>query len=115
MDRGVYTAKQLADAGLRRTDPTAYAEQVKARYISNANEARPAIASVNAFYASLAINELLARLHSYRDPEPPLGVTISLSQLRFVFPEESPPSPGLAKRIGRGDSTPLLGLAALSE
>ncbi|MDB4875600.1 MAG: thiamine biosynthesis protein ThiF [Gemmatimonadetes bacterium] len=115
LDRGLYTAKQLADAGLRRSDPAAYAEQVKAKYISNADEDRPAVASVNAFYASLAVNELLARLHSFRDDEPALGVTISLSQLRIILPDGGPPSPGLVKRTGRGDASPLLGLPALSE
>jgi hypothetical protein len=115
LDRGLYTAKQLADAGLRRSDPGAFTNQVQAKYISNANEARPAVASVNAFYASLAVNELLARLHPLRDDNSGLGVTISLSQLRVIVPENGSASPGIAKRIGRGDAIPLLGLPILSE
>jgi hypothetical protein len=114
LDRGLYSSKQLADAGLRRSDPSAYADQVRARYISGVVEGRPAVASVNAFYASLAVNELLARIHPYRDEDAPLGVTISLSQLRIVLPMSGPPSPGLAKHIGRGDARPLLGLPILS-
>jgi hypothetical protein len=115
LDRGLYSSKQLADAGLRRSDPTAYADQVRSRYISGADEGRPAVASVNAFYASLAVNELLARIHPYRDEEAPLGVTISLSQLRILLPPNRGASSGLAKHIGRGDARPLLGLPALSK
>lgn len=115
LDRGVYTAKQLADAGLHRSDPSAHAAQVKARYITGAAEDRPAVASVNAFYASLAVNELLARVHPYRDEDAPLGVTISLTQLRVVLPEKGTRSLSLAKKIGRGDARPLLGLPILSE
>lgn len=115
MDRGLYTSKQLSDVGLRRQDPQSYAAQVGSKYISGASESRPAVASVNAFYASLAVNELLQRLHPYRDEATPAGVTISLTQLRVVLTEDGPPPPGLARHIGRGDVAPLLGMPVLSE
>lgn len=115
LERGVYSAKQLADAGLRRSDPSAYAEQVRVRYISGAEVARPAVASVNAFYASLAVNEMLDRIHTYRDSQDNAGVTISLSQLRVVEIPVGAASAGLQRRIGLGDAVPLLGLPMLSE
>ena len=65
-DRKVYNADQLKAAGLRRTDPKAYREQVKAGYIRGVAEDRPAVISINMQMASTAINELLARLHPYR-------------------------------------------------
>ena len=114
MERGLYSAKDLADAGLRRTDPSAFSDQLGRGYIRGAPAARPAVASVNAFYASLAVNELLERIHGFRD-ESPAGVMVSLSQLRFVTIDDSGPSPGLARRAGRGDVVPMLGLPFLSD
>ena len=68
-DRRVYTAEQLKAAGLRRTDPKAYREQVKAGYIKGVEEDRPAVISINMQMASTAVNEFLARLHRYRYDE----------------------------------------------
>src|ERR1039458_426827 len=65
-DRKVYNAEQLKAAGLGRTDPKAYREQVKAVYIKGVAEDRPAVISINMQMASAAINEFLARLHPYR-------------------------------------------------
>jgi hypothetical protein len=65
-DRKVYNADQIKAAGLRRTDPKAYREQVKAGYIRGIAEDRPAVISINMQMASAAINEFLARLHPYR-------------------------------------------------
>jgi hypothetical protein len=113
IERGLYTAKELADAGLRRTDPAAFEDQVGRGYIRGATDGRPAVASVNAFFASLAVNELLERIHGYRH-ESPVGVMVSLSQLRFVTVDDSGPSPALSRRAGRGDVEPLLGLPFLS-
>jgi hypothetical protein len=45
-DRGVYALKDLAAAGLRRTDPDAYRAQVKAGYIQGVAEDRPLSASI---------------------------------------------------------------------
>lgn len=115
LDRGLYSAKQLADAGLRRSDPDAYAKQLDAGYISGVMEARPAVASVNAFYASLAVNELLERLHPYRDAGFDFGVTISLTQLRALDPGGGVSTPSMARHTGRGDAKPLLGMPVMTE
>lgn len=113
MERGMYSPKDLADAALHRTDPVAFADQLGRGYIRGAPGGRPAVASVNAFYASLAVNELLERIHGFRD-ESPAGVMVSLSQLRFVTVDDNVPSEGLVRRAGRGDVTPMLGLPFLS-
>jgi len=116
MERGLYTSKQLHDAGLRRTDPSEYASQVRAKYISGASEDRPAVVSTNMCYASLAVNELLARLHPIRDD----GntdidvVSLSLTQMRMFtdgYPSSARP---FARFVGRGDVSPLLGMPELS-
>lgn len=108
--RKVYTPDDVRAAVLRRTDPAAYAEQVHAKYIRGVNEDRPAVISVNMLFAALAVNELLARIHGYRDD----GNTdfasfgMSLTQARLIHESDGTPCPALAKKAGRGDVRPLL-------
>ncbi len=114
LERRLYTPAQLYAVGLRRDDPEAYAQQVRQRYIRGADEERPAVASVNALYASLAVNELLARIHAVRDDADPLeSITISLTQLRMLTATDSGHPTAYARWIGRGDSSPRLGMVGL--
>jgi hypothetical protein len=53
--------------GIKRQNPQNYENLRRAGYIKNVDEDRPAVISVNATLSSLAVNELLARLHGYRD------------------------------------------------
>jgi hypothetical protein len=67
--------------------------------------------------ASLAVLELLARLHPYRD-EPNseyASYTISFSQARLCSDREQEPCPSLVKNVGRGNVMPLLDNPELSE
>lgn len=115
LERGLYTPSQMYAAGLRRDDPAAYAEQVRQRYIRGADEERPAVASVNALYASLAVNELLARIHHVRDDDVPIeSLTISLTQARMFTSEEMTTPSAYARWVGRGDCLPLLGMVGFS-
>lgn len=117
LGRKVITPEDIAAEGLRRTDPAAYAEQVKARYIKGVREDRPAVASVNMHYASLAVNEFLARLHPYRDDgnDGFARFGSSLTQARFFQDEDGEPCHSLSRHVGRGDTIPLLDMPALSE
>ena len=73
------------------------------------------MASVNALYASLAVNELLARIHRVRDDETPLeSLTMSLTQVRLLTGEEGDAASVYARWIGRGDCRPLLGMVGLT-
>jgi ThiF family len=117
LSRKAITPEDIAAEGLRRTDPAAYVEQVKARYIKGVQEDRPAVVSVNMHYASLAVNELLARLHPYRDDwnEGFAWFGSSLTQARFFQASDGEPCRSLSRHVGRGDVTPLLDMPALSE
>jgi hypothetical protein len=68
------------------------------------------------FFASLAVNEFLARLHPYRDDENKHFATyrFSLSQAQIYTEGEGEPCRLLARHVGRGDTTPLLELPELS-
>ena len=73
--------------------------------------------SVNMHYASLAVNEFLARLHPYRDDgnEEFAWFGNSLTQSRLFQAGDGKPCPTLSRHVGRGDVTPLLDMPALSE
>ncbi len=117
LDRRVYTTAQLKADGLRRTDPRAYREQVRAGYIHGVQEDRPAVISINTQIASYAVNELLARLHPYRlDPNVDSAVVrVSFMQGMTYREPEKTSSGTFDKSIGRGDAEPLLGMPELSQ
>lgn len=114
--RRVYTLEQLRAAGLKRTDPTAYEELRREKYISGVQEDRPAVISVNMIFASLAVNEFLARLHPYRDDANSHFATyrFSLSQAQLYTESEGEPCKMLLRHVGRGDLRPLLDMPELS-
>jgi hypothetical protein len=115
--RGVYTLEEVRAEGLRRTDPDAYREQLRSKYIVGVREDRPAVISVNMQIASMAANELLARIHPFRD-EPNAQFAASRLSLKhgemFNEPDGSP-CPLLTRHAGRGDVSPLLDRPDLSE
>jgi hypothetical protein len=117
LDRRVYTLEQLQAEGLRRTDPQAYRDQVKAGYIHGVQEDRPAVISINMQMASIAVNEFLARLHPYRlDSNAESAVVrVSFVQAAEYREIESAASGLFSKLIGRGDAEPPLGMPELSE
>jgi hypothetical protein len=117
LSRKVITPDEIAAEGLKRTDPAAYKEQLKAKYIKGVQEDRPAVVSVNMHYASLAVNEFLARLHPYRDDgnDGFAWFGSSLTQARFFQAGDGEPCPSLSRHVGRGDVTPPLDMPALSE
>jgi len=116
VDRNVYTMTELKADGLRRTDPQAYREQVRAGYIHGVQEDRPAVISINMQMASVAVNELLSRLHPYRlDPNTDSAVVrVSFVQGIEYREEESVPSRIFFRHIGKGDVEPRLEMPELS-
>ena len=116
LSRHVYTMEQVRSAGLLRTDPTAYRTQLEDGYIRGVQEDRPAVIQLNSLVASLAVNELLARLHPYRlDPNDEYAIhRLSLSHGIYEHESDGEPCSLLARHVGRGDVDPLLEWAELS-
>jgi hypothetical protein len=116
LSRRVFTMEQVRAAGLRRADPEHYRQEVDEGYIRGVQEDRPAVIHVNTLIASLAINELLARVHPFRlDPNSQFATTrISLSHGIFAHEPEGEPCAVLARHVGRGDVVPLLDWPELS-
>jgi hypothetical protein len=117
MSRGAITEKQLRAEALRRESPEEYAKLHGEGYIAGVAEERPAVLPVNMLYASLAVNEFLARLHGYRlEPNGMYArVMLSLEQMEFYTYEDGDPCSALVQHVGRGDVVPLLDRPALSE
>jgi hypothetical protein len=114
--RGVFTMREVAAAGLRRTDPAAHAQQVKDGYIDGVAGNRPAVISVNMLGSALAVDEFLARLHPFRE-EPNsayAAVNFSLASMEIITDPEEGTCPLLAGKVGIGDTKPLLGLIELA-
>lgn len=117
LSRGVIANEQADAEAMKRTDPKTYEDLLKQKYIKGVQEDRPAVISVNMFFAALAINEFLARLHPYRldDNGEFDWVTISLTQFNINSEfREANPCTAFARFTGRGDVIPLLDMPALN-
>lgn len=117
MTRGLFSMNDVKDAGLRRRDPNAHAQQVKDGYIKGVHVSRPAVISVNMYAAALAVNDLLARLHPYREEtnRDVASIEFSLKSLEQFTDPEGEPCGILKNCVGKGDVTPLLDTIELSE
>jgi hypothetical protein len=117
--RGAYTAEHVRAELMKRDDPEEYKRRLDSKYIRGVQEDRPAVISVNTLVASMAVNELLSRIHRYRIPPDSdfAGQRIGLHEGDWIRDPESkfPACPVLGKEVGRGDVTPLLDRAELSE
>jgi hypothetical protein len=116
LSRNVFTMEQVRVAGMKRTDPERYRQEVAEGYIKGVQEDRPAVVHINSLIASLAVNELLARLHPFRiDPNDQYAITrVSLSHGIFQHEPEGQSCPVISRHVGKGDTTPLLEWAELS-
>lgn len=116
LSRGVYTMDRVNAEEIRRTNPELYRRRIKEGYLRGVEEDRPAVISVNMFFASLAVNELLARIHGYRNRSNTdyAWTAGSLTEMQFYPEPESTPCSVLERHVGRGDVIPLLERPALS-
>ncbi len=114
--RGVFSPEDVTAAALMRKDPKEYARRRKQKYIRRAQVDRPAVISVNMFFAALGVNELLARMHGFRYPNAAHAVTrISMSSSIYDTEPEASDCLALARYVGRGDARPLLDMPDLDE
>jgi hypothetical protein len=117
LERGAITEAQIRAEETKRTNPERFAELRKQKYIQGVVVDRPAVISVNTFFAALAINEFLARIHAFRNVDNNDFGTVRGDLCEFALLRE----PGLAstghlsRYIGAGDQSPLLGRVSLQE
>lgn len=114
--RGVYNMDRVNAEEIRRTNPELYRRRIKEGYLRGIEEDRPAVISVNMFFAALTVNDFLARLHPYRNqPNSDYAcIAASLAEMQFYSERESAPCQLLERHVGRGDVIPMLERPALS-
>lgn len=115
LSREVYTMDQVEAEGMRRTNPDMYQRQRKEGYLRGVQEDRPAVITINGTFASLAVQELLARLHPYRNrPNSEFAyVGGSLAEVQLYTEPEGEPCHVFKPHVGRGDMIPLLNLTGI--
>jgi hypothetical protein len=115
LSRNTYSLEHVRAAAMARTDPAGFRSQLEEGYIRGAKVDRPAVIQLNSLIASLAVNELLARVRPFReDPNDQYAVTrVSLSHGIWEHESEGAPCSVLARHAGRGDVEPLVEWAEL--
>jgi hypothetical protein len=103
LSRGVIDNDTAAAEARHRADPDGYAALNDEGYLRGVAESRPAVVSVNGMFASMAVNELLARLHGFReDNRVHAEQRFVLHDPYYVCEDGGPPCPVLERHVGRG-------------
>ncbi|WP_118194308.1 ThiF family adenylyltransferase [Albibacterium indicum] len=112
LSREVYDPERLRAESILRVDPEEYERN---GYLAKAGESNPAVISVNTQIAATAINELLARIHPYRNDPNSESETVRIGISNGVsYMEETTDTCGyFCKQTGKGDTVPLLGSISL--
>lgn len=114
--RRVYDQRDLEAAFQLRDSPKEYERLRQEGYIKGVKVDRPAVISVNMAAAAAAVNEFLARLHSFRVQG---NAKFAIRRICLTDPEASEDGPDgemcheMAKLLGRGDQDPFLGMMRL--
>lgn len=115
--RKLYTAKRLGDENLQRQSPEDFKELEKQGYVHNANVDRPAVISINMQISSMAVNELLNRLHPFKDEFPENYAKVTMDYTGGCIMNEAEKDfetdVNSEKWVGRGDYRPFLRLMEL--
>lgn len=118
LSRGLYTEKRLFDDGLLRQDPTEFAKREKMGYVHNANVDRPAVISINMQISSMAVIEMLNRLHPFKEETPSKYAKVMMDYCGGCIENASENSfkedVNAAKWAGRGDCIPFLRMPEFS-
>lgn len=117
LTRKLYTIEDLESADLYRQNPSEYQEQYNKGYIRGVSVNRPAVISINMSISSIAVNELLNRIHSYKDEHSSDYARVMIdfcggaiiNEKESSFDEDS----NAIKWAGRGDCKPFLRLSGL--
>ena len=115
VDRGVFSLEALEAEDLLRTSPEEYRERRARGYVRGVQVDRPAVISVNMHFASLAVTEVLARLHPFRmDDNKEFATTqVSLSHAQLEHEFDRIASTRILASVGRGDMEPPLEMPSL--
>lgn len=118
LSRGLYTEKRLFDDGLLRQDPIEFTKQEKSGYVHNANVNRPAVISINMQISSMAVIELLNRLHPFKEDQASKYAKVMMDYcggcIENVSEDAFAQDPNSATWAGRGNIEPFLRMPELT-
>jgi hypothetical protein len=114
LSRQQYNLETLRSEGIKRSNKEEFERN---QYLANVNESSPAVISINMQVAATAVNELLSRIHPYRNIN---NADVDVVRIMFTdcmtYPESSnDPCPYFSKFTGIGDVEPLLNNPELSK
>jgi molybdopterin/thiamine biosynthesis adenylyltransferase len=110
LSRRAYTPEALRAATLHRINPEQFKSEVAEGYIKGIKVASPAVISVNGLCATIAINNLLTRLHPFRI-DSNSGIRhqwFDLVNGIFGSGDGEGPCRALQRYAGRGDMSPFM-------
>lgn len=115
LSRGVIDNDIANAEALKRVHPDLYRERLNQGYIRGAADvSRPAVISINGTFASMAVTELLARLHHFREDDASLAEQrLCVTDGYYSTKGEGDPCEWLQDHVGRGDVEPLLDMPGL--
>ena len=116
--RKAYNMEQVRAEILALTEPDVYEAQKKEGYVQNAYVERPAVISINSCASSMAVIEMLSRIHPFKN-EPlnkfaKIVYDISEGDIITFSETEFPVDDRLLKHKGKGMKIPYLDLPTLS-
>ncbi|MBK6940904.1 MAG: ThiF family adenylyltransferase [Planctomycetes bacterium] len=119
LSRRAYSLEDVRAEEARRVDPERYKGLLDDGYIKGVRVEQPAVIHLNTLVASLAINELLARLHPFRLGRNAEFWVTRLSLTGGIISEDQEPEPPpcevLSQHVGRGDVSPRLAMPEIVE
>ncbi|CAN5341202.1 ThiF family adenylyltransferase [soil metagenome] len=118
LTRNVYSMDDVRAESVYRKNPNEYERLVAAerknghKYIKDVNVNRPAVITINMQIASIAVNELLNRIHPFKISkiEDTAKISVDVTDNWMLSEPESDfkIDAFLLKKMGRGDTSPLL-------
>ncbi len=117
LSRGLYDTERLRAEGMQRQNPNEYTELLKQKYISGIDVDRPAVISINMQISSMAMIELLNRLHVFKDEKPDQYAKVMIDYcggcIENTSEEDLKIDEYASKWAGRGDCMPFLRMTDL--
>lgn len=117
LTRRLYSSEELRAAGMLRSAPEEYRRMRQIGYIADIPLDNPAVISFDMQTATFAVNDFLARIHSYRyDPNGQYAIMrFNVTGCYMLFEEDSQYEQDeyLSGFAGRGDMNPMLNMPEL--
>ncbi|MBL7738476.1 MAG: ThiF family adenylyltransferase [Chitinophagaceae bacterium] len=118
LSRNLYDIEMLREEATMRTNPEEYKDLLKRKYFRGVNVDRPAVISINMQISSMAVNELLNRIHRFKEDPPSRYARMMMDYCGSCIDNASESDfeqdTNSDKWAGRGDCIPFLRMPDLA-